>query len=276
MASEAIERYRQRLGSTADRDAYLLAESRLPGRRGNLELAQAATLVLTKADLVRYARIDAAQAPENTARSFLAFCGVLGLGRLLAEGDRSQETALRRHARDRRWRIREAVAMALQIVGDHQPSLLHAIARRWMDGGWLEHRAAVAAVAEPRLLDSRRAARSALRILDRATRNPTRSDVSDPDGRRVLRQALGYAWSVVVAAIPAEGKAAMQAWIDSDNEDVRWVMRQNLGKARLRRLDPAWCQAAESRLALSARRAGAAPALDAWRRRKRRTKGRAS
>lgn len=276
MASETIERYRLKLRSAADRDAFLQAESRLPGRRGNLELAQAAALELTKADLVRYARIDAAQAPENTARSFLAFCGVLGLGRLLAEGDRSQETALRRHARDRRWRIREAVAMALQIVGDHQRSLLHAIARRWMVGGWLEQRAAVAAVAEPRLLDSTLAARSALRILGQATRNLTRSDESDPDGRRVLRQALGYAWSVVVAAIPAEGKAAMQAWIDSDNEDVRWVMRQNLGKTRLRRLDPAWCRAAESRLAPSLRRPSGTPELDSWRRLKRRTKGRAS
>ena len=244
--STAVERYREILRKTKDWDAYLKKESRLPGPRGNLELAHAAALEGTKQIFSRYASLEAGRAPENTPLVFLAFCGVLGLGRLLAEGDPSQERVLRRLAGDPRWRIREAVATGLQFLGDRSWRDLHRLARVWMRGRPLERRASVAAVAEPRLLVPDAAAVSALRLMDQATR----SLVKDGDGepRRVLRQALGYAWSVVVAAAPKQGKAAMEGWFASENDDVRWLMRENLGKARLRRLDPKWCAKWEKRL----------------------------
>jgi hypothetical protein len=42
---------------------------------------------------------------------------VVGLGRLAAEGDLVLLKILRQHASDPRWRIREAVAMALHRLG---------------------------------------------------------------------------------------------------------------------------------------------------------------
>jgi hypothetical protein len=57
---------------------------------------------------------------------------------------------------------------------------------------------------------------------------------------RVLRKGLGYCWSVAVVAVPDDGKARMERWLASDDPDVRWVMRENLRKARLKRLDPEW------------------------------------
>jgi len=246
--STAVERYRETLRKTKDWEAYLKKESRLPGPRGNLELAHAAALEGSKEVLAKYARLEADRAPENTPEVFLAFCGVLGLGRFLAEGDEAQEPALRRLAGDSRWRIREAVATGLQTVGDANLTRLHQIVRAWLRLGWLEQRAVVAAVAEPRLLVEKTSAVSALRILDRATRNLARGGPGSESDRRVLRQALGYAWSVVVVAAPKEGKAALEAWFASNQEDVRWAMRENLGKARLRKLDPKWCAAWEKRL----------------------------
>jgi hypothetical protein len=246
--SSAVDSYRVILRKTKDWEAYLKKESRLPGPRGNLELAHAAAREGTKGFFTRAAALDADRAPENTPEVFLAFCGVLGLGRLLAEGEEPQEPVLRRLARDSRWRIREAVATGLQIVGDASPSRLHRIARTWLRLGWLEQRAAVAAVAEPRLLVAKASAVSALRLLDRATRNLARGGAGSESDRRVLRQALGYAWSVVAAAAPKQGQVAMEAWFASEDEDVRWVMRENLGKARLRKLDPKWCAAWEKRL----------------------------
>jgi len=245
--SAAVDRYRVILRRTTDWAAYLKKESRLPGPRGNLELAHAAALEGTKEFFVRHAAIDASRAPENTPEVFLGFCAVLGLGRLLAEGDDRQEAALRRLAGDSRWRIREAVATGLQIVGDANRTKLHRIARSWLRLGWLEQRAAVAAVAEPRLLAAKSSALSALRILDRATRNLAKGGPGSRADQVVLRQALGYAWSVVIAAAP-EGKAAFRAWSESANDDVLWVVRENLGKARLKRLDPKWCAAMEKRL----------------------------
>jgi hypothetical protein len=51
-----------------------------------------------------------------------------------------------------------------------------------------------------------------------------------------MRQALGYGWSVVVAALPAEGLPAFHRLEASDDPDVAWVVRENRRKARLKRL----------------------------------------
>lgn len=56
----------------------------------------------------------------------------------------------------------------------------------------------------------------------------------------VLRQALGYCWSVAVAAYPEPGRAAFSHWLASTDRDVRWILRENLKKNRLVRLDPTW------------------------------------
>ena len=110
--------YREALERAANREAYLLVHSGLPGPRGNLELARAAAEVCSKPELRRWARLGSDEAPTGTAEEFLAFCGVLGLGRALVEDDRQALDELRRHASDPRWRLREAVAMALQLWGE--------------------------------------------------------------------------------------------------------------------------------------------------------------
>ena len=72
-----------------------------------------------------------------------------------------------------------------------------------------------------------------------------------PSPSRVLRQALGYGWSVAIVGSPATGKAAFERWIDDDDPDVRWIVRENLKKARLRSVDAVWV--AECNRRLSAR-----------------------
>jgi hypothetical protein len=53
---------------------------------------------------------------------------------------------------------------------------------------------------------------------------------------RTLRQALGYGWSVVVAADPADGLPVFARWEASPDPDVGWLVRENHKKARLRRV----------------------------------------
>lgn len=129
-----IEEYRQKLRELADWDAYLLAESGLPGPRGNLELAQAVADLGSVEQFERYAALDAKLAPTGGREEFLAFCGVLGYGRLLAEGNRSRLNALRGFASDPRWRLREAVAMALQRWGDADLDALLGEMPSWSQG----------------------------------------------------------------------------------------------------------------------------------------------
>ena len=112
-----VEDYARALDGLDDPEPYLLEHSGLPGPRGNIELGLAAARVCDAAQLRRWAALDAQAAPTGGAGEFLAFCGVVGLGRLLAEGDASALDELRTHADDSRWRVREAVAMALQRWG---------------------------------------------------------------------------------------------------------------------------------------------------------------
>ncbi|HLF37891.1 MAG TPA: hypothetical protein VI520_08160, partial [Anaerolineales bacterium] len=65
-----------------------------------------------------------------------------------------------------------------------------------------------------------------------------------------LRKGLGYCWSVAVAAFPEQGRPRMERWIGSPDPDVQWVMKQNLRKTRLTRLDPKWVARAQQRLKL--------------------------
>jgi hypothetical protein len=55
-----------------------------------------------------------------------------------------------------------------------------------------------------------------------------------------LRKGLGYCWSVAVVTSPDEGKKLMEKWLLEPDKDVRWVMKANLRKARLARLDAEW------------------------------------
>jgi hypothetical protein len=57
-----------------------------------------------------------------------------------------------------------------------------------------------------------------------------------------LRKGLGYCWSVAVAALPVEGKALMEKWLVKQDKDVQWIMRENLKKNRLIRMDAEWVQ----------------------------------
>jgi hypothetical protein len=216
-----VDRYREALRAREDWDAFLLAESRLPGPRANLELVRAVAEEADEAQLLRLAK---------STEEFLVMCGVGGLGRLVAEGKRRHRARLRTIASDPRWRVREAVAIALQRWGEDDFAAMAAEAERWAGGAPLEQRAAVVAVCEPRLLRSPEAARRALDLVERVTESlPSSRD-------RVLRQALGYCWSVAVAAFPEEGLPRFDELDRSTDPDLRWVARENAKKARLARL----------------------------------------
>ena len=146
------DEYRETLRRLDDWEPFLLEHSGLPGPRANLELVSAVADEADEDALRRWAALDPNQAPTGSAEEFLPVCGVVGLGRLVAEGDRSLLEELRRLAEDPRWRIREAVAIALQRVGDADFAALHEEMERWAAGSPLERRAAVAALCEPRLL----------------------------------------------------------------------------------------------------------------------------
>jgi hypothetical protein len=262
--------YRATLKGLADWAPFLLANSGLPGPRGNLELAQAVADEGSEEQFRRWLTLGPDKAPVNSPEEFLAFCGILGMGALLARAgessvDRPQPIVnrpvtiekrpltmahsamaapplrmLRHFAADPRWRSREAVAMALQRWGDaDMEALLRAMAE-WSRGSPWEQRAAAATLCEPRLLRNPTHAAATLQILDAITASLRQNQDRRDEAFRVLRQGLGYCWSVAVAACPEEGKPLMEKWFSDPDPDIRWIMRENLRKNRLARMDPVW------------------------------------
>jgi hypothetical protein len=228
-------------------EAHLVQHSNLPGPRGNLELADALMRMVARhctahgeklwSLCTTWTAISDAQAPTNDPREFLPFCGswALGaLGALLLE--RLEEALERLHAlaRDPRWRMREAVAKALQaLLLVRRDETLRALESWLQPGDWLAMRAVAAAVAEPAPLQDTTVARAALelhrRIWQEVRENPSRKD----EEFKVLRQGLGYTYSVVVSALPEAGFALLEEMAATPDADVFWILRENLKKNRL-------------------------------------------
>ena len=244
-----LDEYKTKLRQLKSWDSFLLKESGLPGPRANLELIQAVADEGDAELFERYLTYDPLQAPTNSPEVFLAVCGVVGLGRLAAEGDRSVLKTLRGFASDPRWRMREGVAMALQRLGDQDMNALLRETAKWSKGNLLEQRAAAAGICEPRLLHNADQAARVLKILDDITTSIAKVDDRKSDAFIALKKGLAYCWSVAVAALPDEGKRIMEPWFSSQDKDVIWIMKENLKKNRLARMDAAWVKEWQAKLA---------------------------
>ncbi len=130
------EDYIQALHSTGDWIAYLKANSNLPGPRGNLELAYAAAEAASIEQMDEMLAADGPDVLENSPEVFVVFCGIVAMGALYIPDDPDQFGLLKRYANDSRWRIREAVAMALQEIGKRNMRLLLNELHAWLDGSY--------------------------------------------------------------------------------------------------------------------------------------------
>jgi len=231
-----VEEYRRILQTSDDWVPFLKSDSGLPGPRGNLELAYA---VAEEGNLKQFNHFLTFHADENTPEVFLVFCGVVGVGKLAALQP-ELFPRLREYTSDPRWRIREAVATGLQLTGDQDMELLLGEMKQWAKGNWYDKRAAAATLAESRLLQQPKHAKQVLQIFDKITASTETSYKSKDESYKILRQAMGYCWSVAVAALPEIGKPLMEKWLSSEDKGIRWMMKENLKKNRLVRMDASW------------------------------------
>lgn len=235
-----IEAYIEKLTNMDNWDAYLMNESGLPGPRGNLELAQAVAVAGNEAVFLSLLSYTPEKAPVNTPEEFLFFCGALGLGRLVEQGKTEYLETLRALASDPRWRTREAVAMALQIYGEkHMDELIEEM-EKWAEGNPYEQRAAAAALCEPKLLKQKEHVSSVLRILDGITASLCSTVDRKDESFIALKKGMAYCWSVAAVGNPEQGKKQLEKWATCEDKDIRWVIRENLKKKRLERMDPQW------------------------------------
>jgi hypothetical protein len=110
---------------------------------------------------------------------------------------------------------------------------LVSVMQEWALQDHFVQRAAVAGLCEPALLKGTEEAVEVLDILDRITKSLGSSTERGSEGFRVLRQTLGYGWSVAAAAAPANARPYIEKWLRSKDKDVAWVMSSNLSKDRM-------------------------------------------
>lgn len=237
-----IDTYRTELCKRKNWDPFLLKNSGLPGPRANLELLQAAADEGTTDRFLNWLNLNSEKAPVGSREEFLSACGAVGLGASIAKGEKNLWPVLREAASDSRWRVREGVAMALQRIGDANMEELLEGLTPWIKGNLLERRAVVAGLCEPRLLNNRRHAAAVLQTLDTVTASIPKTKNKKDDAFRILRQTLGYGWSVAVVADPETGKPLMEKWMAHGDADIRWICRENLKKNRLQRMDAKWVE----------------------------------
>ncbi len=223
----------------------LLSQSGLPGPRGNLELLYRFMRegdAKTAAACMKYATPDVKNSPEE----FAAMCGVLTTA-WHKRSDRAEAFAfLRPYASHASWRIREAVAMGIQELSNGSLGPTLALLDHWTSNP-LERRAAVAGICEPKLLKDPGDASGVFRLLKTVTVafDHDRKLSEEEDS---LRKTLGYGWSVAVAAYPQTGKPEFTELLSYQGKHVVWIVRENLKKNRLIRIDAGWVESCRLRL----------------------------
>ena len=220
---------------------FLLKTSTLPGPRGNLELLYKFSKTATETeinDCFRYYSDDL----KNSQEEFVVMCGILGYCYLHQSKIENTLSEIRKYASHASWRIRESVAMGIQELGVTDFEKTVNVLEKWMKGNQLEQRAVVAGLCEPKLLKKPENAQKVMEILEQIilTFNKIPEKITQ-DGES-LRKALGYGLSVAMVALPIEGKNLFKKLETSKNKHILWILRENLKKNRLLKMDSNWVE----------------------------------
>ena len=219
----------------------LLNNSGLPGPRGNLELLYSFSREASEADVKEcfsYYSDDLSNSPEE----FVVMCGITGFCVLNSKKISKALEQIRPYASHSSWRIREAVAIGIQEIAEGNMDEIIANLLNWAEGNDYEKRAVIAALCEPKLLKQEQSVVKLFKILDKITMSFKGIDGKLSDSQNTLRKTLGYGWSVAIAALPGEGKKVFSKTAETDNKHIKWIVRENLKKNRLAKMDHGWVE----------------------------------
>jgi len=226
---ELIEKLKPIIDNPEKLEKFIIENSNLPGPRGNLELAFAFAEIYKNLDvLLEWLEITEDEADTNDPKSFPAFCAAVGLGKIYTKTkDKKLIPILKRLANDKRWRMREAVAFAFQIIGENAFEDLRSIFKKWIKkSNNLEKRAILVSLAHPKFLNKENA-RFCFEMAETILREMDREKDFD-----VLKKGLSFTISVFAAANPEAGFKFIKKWIGKD-KDIDRIMKENLKKNRL-------------------------------------------
>ncbi|MEA4812690.1 MAG: hypothetical protein VB108_08990 [Anaerolineaceae bacterium] len=225
---------------------YLKQHGGLPGPRANLELIYsfAKSASQPEADeCLTYLTAEVHDCPEE----FVACCGVLAQALLYGSDLSKAFNFLRPTASHASWRLRETVAMGIQELSVMNLENTFPFLKEWSDGNPYEQRAVAAGLCEPKLLKDIKDAKTTCETLMYLSETLNKEGrLSEPE--QCLKKALGYGWSVVLAAYFDEARPYFERLLDLPARPMRWIVAENLKKNRLIRKDKAWVEKTQTRL----------------------------
>jgi len=98
----------------------------------------------------------------------------------------------------------------------------------------------VAGLCEPLLIKEKKNALTVLEFLEDIFDSIEIISERKDESFRVLKKGLGYGLSVAMAAYPPEGKALFEKLLFKQDSDISWILKENLKKKRLERMDQEW------------------------------------
>jgi len=217
----------------------LIQNSKLPGKRANLELLYTFANSATDQEVelcYKYKYSDL----NNTPEEFIVMCGVLGYCVLNKSNPQNALDRIEEYAISSSWRVREAVAMGIQELALNDSKVLIETLDQWSMGNEKVKRAIIAGLCEPKVLKNKYILENTFRYLRQFTDELSLCSVKLTEEQKILRKALGYAWSVAIVENESIGTSLFETLINNDNKNIRWIVKNNLKKKRLEKMNADW------------------------------------
>jgi hypothetical protein len=228
---------------------YLRRKSGLPGPRANLGLMYSFARKASMDDIYACLLVNSKE-QKDPQDEFVLMCGIVGYCYQKRKEYPEVLAEIRPFASSQSWRIREAVAIGIQEMVDNNLQNIMDILEPWVNGTFYENRAVVAALCEPKLLKNEEDIRRVFRIVRKITMKFLLINGKLSGEQETLQKTLGYAWSVLVAASPVDGRPEFEKLAANTNPHIQWIVRENLRKNRLLEMDKLWVEKLQRKLAM--------------------------
>lgn len=220
---------------------YLKQNSRLPGPRANLELLYEFIENATDSEIDNCMSI-ADSVTLNSPSEFVLFCGIAAFIKRTARLQRTVDVDLSNYTNHESWRIRESVCIGFQRSKPYlSPNEMMKSLSKLKNESALDKRAYFATLCDPILLNDYIKPSDVLSDLLDVTVDCFNMSAKLDSELIVLRKALGYCFSVAICADEIFGKQTFEKLLNyTDSKHILWIVRENLKKNRLIKLDAEW------------------------------------
>ncbi len=225
----------------------LYNNSGLPGPRANLTLLYKFAYDCSNeeiAECFKYDNEDISNSPEE----FVLMCGIVAYCVSKTREIKMAASHLRKYASHKSWRVREALAIGFQEIAVVNMEEVVEELIRWLDGNAYEQRAVVATLCEPKLLKEYNNMPKILHILVELILSYNKISEKLTEAQGTLKKALAYGLSVAIVHAPEEGKIIFEKLSLEENKHIHWILKNNLKKKRLSKMDEEWVKAMSVKL----------------------------